>query len=123
VSTKRALEGGVLRCGGFRVREKRVIVASVAFLMAPVHAGEMEREGAMRGVGGSTSMIARRGAVRGLRRASKRDQPSARVVGMGQCRAARAGESQREREGEGAGCRVGQLGSGAHLPVEQGERE
>jgi hypothetical protein len=36
---------------------------------------------------------------------------------------AREGESQREREGEGGGCRVGQLGSGAHLPVEQGERE
>jgi hypothetical protein len=43
----------------------------------PVRAGEMEREGAMRGVGGSTGTIARRGAVRGLRRASKRDQPSA----------------------------------------------
>jgi hypothetical protein len=36
---------------------------------------------------------------------------------------ARVGESQREREGEGGGCRVGQLGSGAHLLVEQGERE
>jgi hypothetical protein len=34
----------------------------------------------------------------------------------------RVGESQREREGEGGGCWVGQLGSGAHLPVEQGER-
>jgi hypothetical protein len=54
------------------VREKRARVALVAFLMAPVCAGKMDREGAMRGGGLARQRGEGQRMVRGMRQRGPR---------------------------------------------------